>query len=172
MNTEAFVSHRCLSSHFLHPSAASLIISLSPSPQHCYSHPVCFLFPFVFHHLSMMHLLWARELRAGFLLRAGSEILTRLWCLLIVPHSNWDAPRSPSPWWRWQPRPLGDSLSPTETPRRERWEAESWGKWREGGEKSERTVWFFKQSEQFQFISAFHFTQRHCRNCAQGSLFT
>lgn len=60
--TEAFVFDLCS----LPPPFCRLahLVSSLASPQPCYSHPVCFLLPFVLHHLSMMHLLWTRELRA------------------------------------------------------------------------------------------------------------
>lgn len=106
-------------SHFLRPSAASIIsshhFSLSLSSQ-----PLCFLLSFVFLHCFMICLLWTRVSCARFLLCAIGEILIRLWCLLIVPLSNWDTLWSPSPWWHWQPVPLVTGLSPTETPERER----------------------------------------------------
>lgn len=114
------------------------LVSSSPSSQHCYSHLVCFLFPFVLHHLSMMHLMWTQELWDRLLLCAAGEILTRLWCLLIVPLSNWDALWSPSPWRQWQPSPWWQPLTHRNTRgrERERWVGESWGRWRVGGEKS------------------------------------
>lgn len=118
-------------SHFLRPSAASLIsshhLSLSLLSQYCCSHTLCFLFSFVFHRCSMICLPWTRVLWARFLLSAVGEILTRLWCLLIVPLSNWDAPWSPSPWWHWQPVPLV-TVSHPQKHQRERWVGESWGK--------------------------------------------
>ena len=112
--------------------------------------------PFVFHHLSMIHLLWTRALLGpGCRSVPAGEILTRLWCLLIVPRSNWDARRSPSPWWQWQPVPLVTASHPQKHQRggererereRERWVGESWGSSREG-----RTVplWFSEKSGYF-----------------------
>lgn len=96
--------------------------------------------------------------RARLLHSASGELLTKLWCLLIVPLSDWDA-------WRARPhgdngsRPLGDSLSPTKTPERERkGEREA----RVVGEVPREEFWVLLQSilqppgETFRWLTAKH----------------
>lgn len=116
INAEARAPQICLS-HFLCPHVASCISSchLSPScssqrcrPRHL---PVLFCLP--------PNLFISRGPECWFLLWVAGEILTRLWCLLIVPLSNWGARRSPSPWWRQQSVPLV-TVSHPQTHQRER----------------------------------------------------
>ena len=129
--SEARVSQLCFS-HFLRPSAASCIsschLSSSLLPQH-------FLFSFVSHHFSI-----SSGPEGRFLLCVAGEILTRLWCLLIVPLSNWDARRSPFPWWQQQFVPLA-TASPPQTHQRGGRVGESWEGglvWRAAGGKKKR----------------------------------
>lgn len=80
--------------------------------------------------------------RARLLHSASGEILTRLWCLLIVPLGDWDARRSSSPWWQWRPSPWRQPLTHKNT-----WEGE---KRRTGGESWWRStlggIWVLLQS--------------------------
>lgn len=68
--------------------------------------------------------------RARLLHSASGEILTRLWCLLIVPLGDWDARRGWSPWWQRQPSPWRQPLTHKNTGEGEkrRTGGESW--WR------------------------------------------